>query len=137
MFELAGFTSGWWGLVDSKTERSEKMAGNSNGTAKKPRGKPFRKGQSGNPSGRPKNTPEQKDALAAIRDLAPNAADVLQQIMVAPNAPAAARIRAAVEILDRTYGKAETPIKVDDEKRDILSDIRSDVERIKAGIKLD
>ena len=113
------------------------MAGNSNGTAKKPRGKPFRKGQSGNPSGRPKNTPEQKDALAAIRDLAPNAADVLQQIMVDPNAPAAARIRAAVEILDRTYGKAVTPIEVDDEKRDILSDIRSDVERIKAGIKLD
>ena len=103
----------------------------------KPRGKPFQKGQSGNPSGRPKNTPEQNDALAAIRDLAPKAATVLQDIMVDPNAPAAARIRAAVEVLDRTFGKAETPIKVDDDKRDTLSDSRSDVEKIKAAVKGD
>lgn len=103
----------------------------------KPRGKPFQKGQSGNPSGRPKNTPEQLDALAAIRDLAPDAANVLQQIMQDERAPAAARIRAAVEILDRTYGRAETPLKVDDAKRDTLSDIRSDVEKIKAAVKGD
>lgn len=111
-------------------------AGNSKKTAK-PRGKPFLKGQSGNPSGRPKNTPEQNDALAAIRDLAPTAATVLEDIMADPNAPAAARIRAAVEVLDRTFGKAETPIKVDDDKRDTLSDIRSDVEKIKAAVKGD
>ena len=119
-------------------ERSKIMpnTGISKKTAK-PRGKPFQKGQSGNPSGRPKNTPEQNDALAAIRDLAPKAATVLQDIMVDPNAPAAARIRAAVEVLDRTFGKAETPIKVDDDKRDTLSDIRSDVEKIKAAVKGD
>ena len=97
----------------------------------------FKPGQSGNPSGRPKKTQEQQDALAAIRDLAPNAANVLQSIMEDANAPAAARIRAAVEILDRTYGKAETPIKVDDEKRGTLSDLRSDVEKIKAAVKGD
>lgn len=97
----------------------------------------FKPGQSGNPAGRPRKTPEQKDALAAIRDLAPNAASVLQEIMSDPSAPAAARIRAAVEILDRTYGKAETPIKVEDEKRDTLRDIRSDVAKIKEGIRRD
>lgn len=109
-------------------------AANSKRTAK-PRGRPFQKGQSGNPSGRPKNTPEQQDALAAIRDLAPNAAQVLQAIMEDANAPAAARIRAAVEVLDRTYGKAETPIKVDEGGTNALTDIRNEVQKIKAAVK--
>lgn len=109
-------------------------AANSKKTAK-PRGKPFQKGQSGNPSGRPKNTPEQIDALAAIRDLAPNAAQVLQAIMEDAKAPAAARIRAAVEVLDRTYGKAETPIKVDEGSNNALTEIRSDVQKIKAAMQ--
>lgn len=111
------------------------MPGNSQKTDKYPNR--FKKGQSGNPSGRPKKTQEQNDALAAIRDLAPKAATVLQEIMADPNAPAAARIRAAVEVLDRTFGKAEMPLKVDDAKRDTLSDIRSDVEKIKAAVKGD
>lgn len=51
-------------------------------TAKKTagkRGRPFEKGKSGNPSGRPKRTAEEQDALAAIRSLAPAAAETIRQ----------------------------------------------------------
>lgn len=91
------------------------MAANSGGSAKKPRGpgRPFKPGKSGNPSGRPKKTKEQKDALEKIRALAPDAADVLIEIMRNPGAPENARIKCAEMILDRAYGKPETGVKAD------------------------
>lgn len=110
------------------------MAGNSSGTAKKPRGRPFAPGQSGNPSGRPKNSKEQQDALTAIRDLAPNAAQVLKQLMTSADTPPAVKLRAVTEVLDRTYGKALMPVAVEDDKRDTLGDIRAEVERIRAQV---
>lgn len=72
----------------------------------------FKKGQSGNPKGRPKMKPEERDALAMIRSLAPEAADTLQSILHSDTAPPAAKIRAAEIILDRTYGKAEATVNV-------------------------
>jgi Family of unknown function (DUF5681) len=65
-------------------------------------GKPFKKGQSGNPGGRPK-------AIAEIRELAREhtgeAVETLMSIMTDPKAAPAARVSAANALLDRGYGK--------------------------------
>lgn len=87
------------------------MAGNSEKTVKK-RGRPFEKGQSGNPSGRPKRTPEEQDALATIRTLAPEAVETLRQIMQDKKSPPSARIKCADIVLERTYGKPDVSVNV-------------------------
>jgi Family of unknown function (DUF5681) len=68
---------------------------------------PFKKGQSGNPGGRPK-------ILADVRELArahtASAMNALVQIVEDANAPPAARVTAANSLLDRAYGKPEAKI---------------------------
>lgn len=81
------------------------MAANSEKTARG-RGRPFEKGKSGNPRGRPKQTQEQKDALAMIRDLAPEAVERLREIIRDNNVRVEARLKAIEIILERTYGRA-------------------------------
>lgn len=97
----------------------------------------FKPGQSGNPSGRPKKTPEQKDALQAIRDLAPQAAEELAKILRGEDTPIAAKIKAIDMILERTYGKAEATVNLNDPQRDDLSDLKQMVAKFKAGGKGD
>ena len=85
------------------------MAANSKKTAKAP-GRPFKPGQSGNPSGRPKQTPEQKDALEAIRGLTPRAVEVMREILDSPRSGEVAKLRVCEIILDRAYGKATAQV---------------------------
>jgi hypothetical protein len=65
-------------------------------------GKPFQKGQSGNPGGRPK-------VVAKVRELARDhtskAVETLVSIMTNTKAAPAARVSAANSLLDRGYGK--------------------------------
>jgi Family of unknown function (DUF5681) len=65
-------------------------------------GKPFKKGQSGNPGGRPK-------VVAEIKELARKhtgkAIETLVSIMANPKAAPAARVSAANALLDRGYGR--------------------------------
>jgi hypothetical protein len=65
-------------------------------------GKPFKKGQSGNPGGRPK-------VLAQVKELARahtgEAIETLVSIMTNPKSAPAARVSAANSLLDRGYGK--------------------------------
>ena len=94
----------------------------------------FKPGVSGNPGGRPKRTQEERDALEDIRKLAPKAALVLEEMLENDSTPPPTRIKAVEMILDRTYGKPDMAVKVEDPKNDALKDIREQVARIKAAV---
>lgn len=67
-----------------------------------PRGKPFAKGQTGNPHGRPKEYPELK---ALAREHTVEAVNTLAQIMRTGDSDAA-KAMASDKLLDRGWGKA-------------------------------
>ena len=78
-------------------------AANSTKTAKKSvPGKPFEKGKSGNPRGRPKIPPDVRDMFKAATPLIKTIDD--------EDAPLALRMDAAKTVIDRVYGKATQPI---------------------------
>lgn len=74
-------------------------------------GRPFRRGQSGNPSGRPKRL-ELARALAQTHTV--EAIETLFAIMRDTAQPAAARVRAAEAVLDRGWGKPTQPLAGED-----------------------
>ena len=86
--------------MPKKTETAQ----NSSGAAKSKKvpGKPFQKGQSGNPGGRPKVPEELREAFRANSQ---DACDALCKILKDPAAKDSDKIRAAEIILDRGYGK--------------------------------
>ena len=96
----------------------------------------FLPGQSGNPSGKKKSTQEELDALEEIRKLAPGVAAKMTELLNAPKVPAVAKVRILEIILERTYGKAETAIKVN---ADVQSNeaARARLEAIAARIRLE
>ena len=67
-----------------------------------PIGKPFKKGQSGNPGGRPKVIAEVKELARAHTA---EAIETLVSIMTNLKSAPAARVSAANSLLDRGYGK--------------------------------
>ena len=72
----------------------------------------FLPGKSPNPGGRPRKTEEEKDALEEIRKLAPGVAEKMKEMLEAPRVPAIAKVRIMEIILERTYGKAETAVRL-------------------------
>ena len=72
----------------------------------------FLPGQSGNPSGHPKRTWEQQEALEEIRKLAPAAAEKISAMLDDDDVPAVVKVRLIEIILERTYGKPEAAVKL-------------------------
>jgi hypothetical protein len=70
-----------------------------------PRGRPFAKGRSGNPGGRPKRTPEEAQLIEACREKTPDALAVIQELMDTSTNDRV-RLAAAQFIIERGYGKA-------------------------------
>jgi Family of unknown function (DUF5681) len=96
----------------------------------------FKPGVSGNPSGRPKRpqTLEARkivaDVKSAARELTPVAMDTLEKAMMDPKAPWAAKITAAIAVLDRGWGKPQQTVSAnvsvfdqmtDDEQKTMLA----------------
>ena len=96
----------------------------------------FLPGQSPNPGGRPKKTEEEKDALEEIRKLAPGVAGHMTSMLNNPKVPAIAKVRILEIILERTYGKPETAIRLN---ADIQNNeaARARLEAIAARIRLE
>lgn len=69
----------------------------------------FAKGNSGNPSGRPKRSEVEKETLSAIYNLAPKAIEVLEKIMNDDAAPANIRVKCAEMVINRICG---TPMDI-------------------------
>ncbi len=92
----------------AKRSRKKSSAAISKGSAKRVVGRPFKKGQSGNPSGRPK-------IVAHVRELArehtADAIATLAEIMNEKLEHPAARVAACKELLDRGYGKSPLSIQ--------------------------
>jgi hypothetical protein len=77
-----------------------------------PNSKPFKKGQSGNPNGRPKKLPELDKLLADVLGEEKDGVTAAEAILKALRAKAAkGDIRAAEVLLDRGYGKAKQSVE--------------------------
>ena len=101
------------------------MPANSTKTATKTaRGRPFKAGQSGNPTGRPK-IPE--DVKEAIRAACPKAVSVLVSMLNSKKE--AYRLEAAKTLLDRGYGK---PVQMQDVNLDVSGtvDVEAQIRRL-------
>ena len=93
-------------------------------------------GQSGNPSGHPKRTWEQQEALEEIRKLAPRAAEKMAAMLDDDDVPPVVKVRILEIILDRTYGKPEAAVRMSVETQTPEA-ARARLEAIAARIRIE
>ena len=93
----------------------------------------FQKGTSGNPRGRPKLSEAEKDVLAEIKSLAADVPEKLRALLNGKKTPAAVKLKAIELILDRTYGKPDSTVRVETPKAAMLDDILREMQQLKDG----
>lgn len=76
-----------------------------------PRGKPFAKGRSGNPTGRPRRTPEEVELAEACRAKTKEALEVIDGLMRTSDNDRV-RLAAAQFIIERGWGRAPERIEL-------------------------
>jgi hypothetical protein len=79
-------------------------------TAKKQRGRPFAKGKSGNPGGRPKKTPELREVEDLCRQASPDAVARLVEWMQSKDP--ATSVKACLGILAQGFGTPKQRVEV-------------------------
>lgn len=114
---------------------SESPVANNKKTTKAVKRQGFQKGKSGNPSGRPKMTDAERDALAEIKTLASCVPDKMRAMLNSAKTPPAVKVKICEIILDRTYGKPDSTVKVETPKAAMLEDIRDEMARIRASME--
>ena len=65
----------------------------------------FRTGCSGNPSGRPKRSEAEREAITRLSELTPMALDTLSELMTSETTPAKVKILCCQIVLERVLGK--------------------------------
>ena len=91
----------------------------------------FKKGQSGNPNGRPKKIPQLDVLLADVLGEEKDGKTAAEAILMALRAKAArGDVRAAEVLLDRAYGKAKQDLNISGEIKTISE---TTVFKIKSG----
>lgn len=73
----------------------------------------FMKGVSGNPGGRPKRTPAEQQAIDMMKEATPEMVELVLSIANDPKASFYAKLQAAELILNRSMGKPETYLRVE------------------------
>lgn len=73
----------------------------------------FAKGVSGNPGGRPKRTPAEQKAIEMMKSATPEMVDLVLSIARSDKASFYAKLQAAELILNRSMGKPETYLRVE------------------------
>ncbi len=76
-----------------------------------PRGRPFDKGKSGNPGGRPRRTPEEAELIEACRTKTREALGTILQLMDESDNDRV-RLAAAQYVIERGWGKAPERIEL-------------------------
>lgn len=90
---------------------------------------PFVKGQSGNPSGRPKITlPDGRSLVDVAREHTLDAVGTLVEVMADQEAPHPSRVSAASAILDRGWGKPKQEIEAGERMIDALTEMLSRID---------
>ena len=80
----------------------------------------FLPGQSPNPGGRPKKSQEEAEALEMIRVATPEAVGILLKLLKAEKGVSAlTKVKIIEMMLDRTFGKPDTAVKVMTEQQSV------------------
>ena len=91
--------------ITGKMISDQQIERNANGT--------FQKGVSGNPGGRPKRTPAEQQAIDRMKEITPEAVEVVYGILTDDKTTVYAKLQAAELILNRAMGRPETYLRVE------------------------